>query len=89
LTPELVQSAEGIFCMEDFHRDIILSQMPEAGPKVYLLKVFQAKVPPVDPNIPDPIGKPKEVYESCLMTIKESVDRVAGWVMKLEKGSPG
>ncbi len=82
LAPELVQSADLIFCMEDFHRQIILSQVPAAESKVHLLKIFQAKVVPAEPNIMDPIGKPKEVYESCLMTIKESVEHLARWLEK-------
>ena len=85
VTPDLIRHADLIFCMEDFHQDRILSLVPEAAPKVHLLKTFQAKGQRVpDPNIPDPIGKPKEVYESCLMTLKEAVLRV---VKHLEKPS--
>lgn len=84
LTPELVRSCDLVFCMEDFHRDLILAQLPEAKAKekVHLLKSFEAEEPVADPNIPDPIGRPKEVYESCLLTIKESVERVAHWLEK-------
>lgn len=81
-TRELIQNADLILCMEDIHRDAILARAPEAESKTHLLKVFQAKQPPVDPNIADPIGKPKEVYESCLLTIKEALERVAKWVEK-------
>jgi protein-tyrosine-phosphatase len=82
ITPELIRNADIIFCMEDLHRDAVLAKVPETESKIHLLKGFQAKQPPVDPNIPDPIGRPKEVYESCLLTIKEAIERVAKWVEK-------
>jgi len=80
LTPELVRHADAIFCMEQFHRDEILSRVPGATQKVYLLKLFRAPYRVLDPNIADPIGLPMEVYESCFMTIKEAVERVAQWL---------
>ncbi|MBI3333613.1 MAG: hypothetical protein HYZ93_05940 [Candidatus Omnitrophica bacterium] len=80
LTPTLVARADALFCMEEFHREAILRQAPEAAGKVHLLREFQAKQPPVNPNIPDPIGLPKEIYESCFFTIQEAVGRVARWL---------
>lgn len=82
ITPELIRNADIIFCMEDLHRDALVSKVAEAESKIHLLKTFEAKQPPADPNIFDPIGKPKEVYESCLMTIKEAAERVAQWLEK-------
>lgn len=80
LTPDLVEMADAIFCMEDFHRDQILVIHPEAKSKVHLLKTFRNPVPVPDPNIPDPIGRPKRVYEICQATIREGVDRVLQWL---------
>ena len=34
----------------------------------------------MEPEIPDPIGKPLEVYETCLATIREAVERVVKYV---------
>lgn len=82
VTREIIQHADAIFCMEEFHKDWILSAIPEAEPKTYLLKSFQVNQPVQDVNIPDPIGRPKEVYESCLMTIKDAVDRIIRWLEK-------
>lgn len=82
LTKELIQHADLIFCMEEFHRDLILSENLEVEAKVHLLKLFQAPAKVLDPNVPDPIGRPKEVYESCLLTIQEAVERIARWVEK-------
>lgn len=80
VTMDLIKHADAIFCMEEFHRDFILARVPEVEPKVHLLKLFQADREISDPNIPDPIGRPKEVYESCLMTIKDGIERVLAWI---------
>ena len=82
VTREIVEQADAIFCMEEFHREMILAQMPGAEPKVHLLKTFQADYKATDPNIPDPIGRPSEVYQSCFLTIKESVERIVRWSEK-------
>ena len=80
LTPELVLHADAIFCMEDYHRQQVLEMVPEAEPKVHLLKTFRNPVQSPDPNIPDPIGCTKKVYEMILQTIKEGIQRVAAWM---------
>lgn len=80
LTPDLVQRADVIFCMEDFHRDQILSVHPEDESKVHLLRTFRNTRPEPDPNVSDPIGRPRRVYETCLATIKEGVQRVVEWL---------
>ena len=80
LTPDLIRQADAVFCMEDFHRDCVLSLAPEAEPKAHLLKTFRNPVRLEDPNIPDPVGRPLEVYEGCLMTIQEEVGRVIEWL---------
>lgn len=82
VTPEIIRSADLIFCMEELHRQVICEKDPEAESKIHLLRSFQAQPAPLDPNILDPIGFPKEVYESCLMTIKEAVGRLADWLVK-------
>ncbi len=88
VTPELVQRADAVFCMEDFQRDLILARLPEAEQKVHLLKTFRFETLVLDPNIPDPIGRPKEMYESCLMTIRDAVERIEKWLLEKEsKGS--
>ena len=78
LSNEMVHQASLILVMEQFQLDEILRRVPEAKGKVHLLKTFLAK-PSVseDPNIPDPIGKPKETYEICFAMIREAVERVA------------
>ena len=82
VTPEILEHADAIFCMEMFHRDWIVSLVPSVESKTHLLKIFQTERSVKDPNIGDPIGRPKEVYESCFLTIKESVERVVRWLEK-------
>lgn len=82
VTPELIRSADLILCMEKFHWDWIIARAPEAGPKVHLLGLFQLEVPIPNADIPDPISRPKEVYESCLMAIEDGIHRVLRWLEK-------
>jgi len=79
-TADLVRQADLILVMDQSHRDSILRKDPAAEPKVFLLKEFLAAEPVGDPNIPDPIGGPLEVYETCLITIRGAVRRVAEWL---------
>jgi len=79
LTPQMVEEADLVFAMEQFHIEEILRRTPAAKEKVHLLKAYGAAAGEVtdNPNIPDPIGKPLEVYEVCFAEIKEAVERVA------------
>jgi len=78
LSDETIRRADMIFAMEEFHRWDIVRRVPEAEGKTHLLKTYRLPEGPgpSDPNIPDPIGKPLEVYESCFATIREAVERV-------------
>ena len=84
LTDEMIREADHIFVMEEFHREIICSRVPDACSNVHLLKTFQAPrpVPPSQAGIVDPIGKPLEVYEICFATIKEAIERVGHWLLE-------
>ena len=78
LTDQMIRDASLILVMEQMHTDEILQRVPEARGKLHLLKAFgvpnQARDENV--NIPDPIGKPPEVYEGCLAAIEEAMERV-------------
>ncbi len=78
LTPSMVQEADLIFIMENFHREEVLRRDPAARNKVHLLKVYNLPSGEAlqNPNINDPIGKPLEVYESCFYEIREAVNRI-------------
>ena len=77
--PSMVEEADLVLAMEQFQLEEILRRVPSAKEKVHLLKAYGAASgeATVNPNIPDPIGKPLEVYEVCFADIKEAVERVA------------
>ena len=79
VTPQMVQEADLVLVMEQFQLEEVLRRAPSAKEKVHLLKTYGASPGEVTehPNIPDPIGKPLEVYEVCFAEIKEAVERVA------------
>lgn len=80
LTMDLVEAADLIFVMEQFQLDEVTRRFPSTRDKVHLLKAYGVEPSQVagHPNIPDPIGKPLEVYEVCFTDIREAVERVAG-----------
>ena len=79
LTLDMAGSADLILVMEQFQMDEVVQRSPSARGKVHLLKTYV--LPPGEsvsqPNIPDPIGKPLEVYEVCFAEIREAVERIA------------
>ena len=79
LTPQMVHEADLILAMEPFHVEEILQRAPSAKGKVHLLKPYGLASHDAvgSPGIPDPIGKPLEVYEVCFAEIRKAVDRVA------------
>lgn len=77
LTEDLIRKADIIFAMEKFHKDMVLKKVPQAYGKVYLLMEFGRKPEDITQReIPDPFGKPLEVYERVLGMIKESLEKV-------------
>jgi protein-tyrosine phosphatase len=79
LTLEMVMAADLVLVMEHYHEEEIVRRFPSAKGKVQLLKTYGQPTEPLaqNPNIPDPIGKPMEVYEVCFETIREAVERLA------------
>jgi len=78
LTVQMVDEADLVLAMEQFQVEEILRRVPDAKGKVHLLKSYGATAQEVvgNPNIPDPIGKPLEVYEACFMEIRDAIERV-------------
>ena len=79
LTTQMIEQADIIFAMERLHVEQILRRAPGAKGKVFLLKTYglPKEEAGMTPEIPDPIGKPLEVYEVCLSDIREAVERAA------------
>ncbi|MCM8784086.1 MAG: low molecular weight protein arginine phosphatase [Candidatus Omnitrophica bacterium] len=75
LTKEMIEEADLVLVMEEAHHNIILNLYPEAEKKTYLLKSFMENIPKNSSlEIPDPIGRPPEVYEEVLFIFKESLE---------------
>ena len=71
LTMQMVRYADVIWPMTRSHRQMILAQWPEAGPRTELLATDQH-------DIADPVGGPAEVYRRCAEELQtELVARVA------------
>lgn len=79
VTKEMIEGSDLILGMEPVHIERILDIAPEAGGKAHLLMEY-AYGREAGANmslwIVDPIGKPKEVYESVLMTLKEAIEKL-------------
>jgi protein-tyrosine-phosphatase len=75
----MIQAADLVFVMEQFHAEEVVRRVPNAKGKVHLLKSYglAPREGGDNPNIPDPIGKPLEVYEVCFAEIRDAVERVA------------
>jgi len=78
LLTQMVNEADLILAMEQFQIEEILRRSQGAKEKVHLLKMYGANPQDIvgTPDIPDPIGKPLEVYEACFMEIREAIERV-------------
>ena len=79
LTMPMVEDTDMLFAMEQFQLEEIVRRAPGAKDKAHLLKPHGLPTADAEgnPNIPDPIGKPLEVYEVCFSEIKAAVERVA------------
>ena len=78
LTSEMIRGADLILAMESFQVEEIKAREPAASGKTHLLKThgLSEQDSPGESNIPDPIGKPLEVYEVCLSEIREAIERL-------------
>jgi protein-tyrosine phosphatase len=79
ISGQLIKEFDLILCMEPVHSRTVKELLPEAETKVHLLVEYAYGGDSEKPRnlwITDPIGKPKEVYESVLMTLKDAIERV-------------
>ena len=79
LTAQMVEEADLVFVMEPFQLEEVLRRVPTARSKAHLLKPYTVAdgEPLQHPAIPDPIGKPLEVYEVCFAEIREAIERLS------------
>jgi protein-tyrosine-phosphatase len=67
LLPELIDESDFIFVMGGMHRDRVLALSPAAEDKCRLLVENQ--------EVPDPIGQPQQVYDTCAEMIEKAVGK--------------
>ncbi len=81
LSKKMIEEADLVLVMERYHKYRILEIAPDAKSKVYVLREFERDPQDViEPDIPDPIGKPLEVYERSFDLIKEGIDNLIKWL---------
>lgn len=65
VTKAMVDHADEIYAMEEYHRQLLIHKFPSAAPKV---KLINAK------GIYDPYGRPLDWYKKTLKEIKEALE---------------
>jgi protein-tyrosine-phosphatase len=74
LTAEMIKKADLVLTMENLHTIEVMGLVPEAKDRTFLLKEYTGrKDKTLGFSVPDPIGRPMEVYERVAGTIKECV----------------
>ncbi len=77
LTPLMIQESDLILVMEPVHREEVLNYVPTANDKTLLLREFAGRKDRFSgTSVPDPIGRPLEVYETVAKVIKECVQEL-------------
>jgi len=79
LQKDAVKAADLILIMEPMHEDAVLKAGPSMEDKIFYLREF-AEGELSGKYIPDPIGKPREVYRDTLDIIKESAEGFLKWL---------
>ena len=84
VTGQLLESATHIFVMTRDHQDLLDLFFPEASHKVFLLRGDENG----SPNVPDPIGQGRGVYEQCKRTIQNALPTVLKRIDELPMPNP-
>lgn len=72
VTGDLLERATHVFVMTEDHRRLVDLFFPEYSYKVSLLRADE----PGSPDVPDPIGQGRAVYEQCKRTIERSLPSI-------------
>jgi len=74
----LLHKADLILVMTRSHRQQVLERVPSVEKRVYLLREFADEPVGIGGSfdIPDPMGKPAEAYEECLLTIQGALQKL-------------
>jgi len=80
LIPEAMEWADLILVMEPKHRESIKSAVPGAEKKTKYLREFDETTDEIE--IPDPIGRPLDIYKQVFDMIKKSIEGLIIWIKK-------
>ena len=67
LSRQLIEKSDFIFAMEQGHRETVGALSPDAANKCTLLAQ--------DRDVPDPIGQPQKLFNSCAEMIEEAIKK--------------
>lgn len=73
INPEMVESADYLFCMTYGHLDSLLLLYPSAAHKIFLLREVEPGLSPEEREVDDPIGQPKDIYRACRDQIRNAM----------------
>jgi protein-tyrosine-phosphatase len=82
LTIVMLKNADIVLCMENVHKQRILSAFPKYSKHVFLLKEYLHKDSLDDTEIKDPTGKSKQKYEKCFKEIEKELKRILPPILK-------
>jgi len=82
LTTILLKKSDLIFVMTKVHRQQVLERVPSVEKRIYLLREF-ASIDALEGDhldVPDPMGRPAEAYEECMLTIKDTMSKIVSLI---------
>lgn len=77
VSKEMIEKANLILGMSTSHVLELQKHFPESSKKMFLLREFEDKHNPKDPDIFDPIGLPLRAYENCFELMINPIQKVA------------
>lgn len=77
VTFDMIKKADLILTMEPLHKEDIVTTVPAAASKTFLLKEYESlsRINPKGFSVHDPIGKPVEEYRITRDEIKSEIER--------------
>jgi protein-tyrosine-phosphatase len=80
ISREMIKWADVILVMEPLHREAVISGMPQAAEKVFLLGDFPNGS--TDKSVPDPVGRTINYYKVTYNLITSSVEGLIKWLKR-------
>ena len=80
LTPQMIESADYVFCMTSRHVQQAVREFPEAEDKIFLLREFDDSLTAEEKNIADPMGGSIEIHRHCRDQIEQAIDFLVNYL---------